>query len=311
MRVFSRFAVMLTLGAAGVGFGQAARPSLVAVPLELDPNPSLTRFDAQLRGLFHTVLEERSGALLLSKKESEAAIKDTKRQDFRESDEGLARLAEKAGTLYGLYASLEFTPKKVLVLSGRVVRDDGRLIKSAQVQLPKGEDTIVDLMRPLTMQLIEQLGLAALPSFKQAVIPPVVAEVPPVKPVPDPVKIEPPPPPPLVVVDEGAGQRTAGRALVIGGGVAAVAGAVLLGAGQAVGAQLTPDGNRNLPLEQLPRYQTATGLSTSGIVALALGGVTAGAGAIVWALAPSAPTPVKVVLVPQPGGAMFSLQGEY
>ena len=306
MTMLLRLLVILVVGTSGVGLAQGARPSLVAVPLDLDPNPSLTRFESQLKDLFHDVLEQRSGTLLVSKKESEAAIKETKRQDFRESDEGLARLAEKTGTLYSLYASLEFTPKKALVLSGRVVRDDGKLIKSAQVQLPKGSDTIVELMKPLMIQLIEQLGLSTLPTFKEAVVPPVVGDVP-VKVLPDPLKRDPPPP----VVDEGVGQRSAGRALVIAGGGVALVGAILVVAGQVVGGGLTLDRNMNLPLDQLPAYQTATTLSTTGFVGLGAGGAAAVVGAIVWAVAPSGPTPVKVLFVPQVGGAMFSLQGGF
>lgn len=307
MRAFSKWAVVLTMGVAGVALAQGARPSLVAVPLELDPNPSLTRFDGPLKELFHSMLEQRSGTLLVSKKETEAAIKETKRQDFRESDEGLARLAEKAGTLYSLYASLEFTPKKTLVLSGRVVRDDGKLMKSAQVQLPKAGDTIVELLKPLTLQLMEQLGLSTLPSFKEAV----GVDTPPTKLIPDPVKLIAPPPPPPLVVDEGAGQRAAGRGLLIAGGAVAVVGAVLFGVGQAVGAGLTPDRDRNLPTTQLQTYQTASALSTVGVVGLAAGGATAAVGAIVWGIAPSGPTPVKVLFVPRAGGATFSLEGEF
>ncbi len=285
---------------------QAAKPSVVSTPLELDPNPSLTRFEKELQTSYFKLLDERSGALVPSRKEAEASLKETRRLDFRESDEALAKLAERAGTLYAVYASLQYSVRKQLVLTGRVVRDDGKLMKTARVELPRGEETLVARLTPLTEQFFTEMGLAALPTFKE--VKPVIVEPtkpdPPVQP--PPVELPPPPPPP--VVDLGVGQRTAGKALVIGGGAVAVVGAVLLGVGQGLGGALGVQ-NGNLPPAKAGELRTAQALTGAGLGTLGVGVVAAGAGAVVWALAPAAP--VKVGAAPLPGGAMVGLQGDF
>ncbi|MFZ5442773.1 MAG: hypothetical protein ACOZQL_22375 [Myxococcota bacterium] len=279
----------------------------MSTSLELDPNPSLTRFEKELQTAWFKLLDERSGALVPSRKEAEAALKETKRLDFRESDEALAKLAEKAGTLYATFVSLQYTAKKQLVLQGRVVRDDGKLMKTARVELPKGDETIVNRFTPLAELFFADLALSGLPTFKEAVktVEPVVV----VKP-PDQVgeKNPPPPPPPIVPVDTGEGQRTAGQVLLIGGAGVAVVGAVLLGAGQGIGGSLgVMDGN--IPADKVNDYRTAQTLTGAGLVTLGVGAAAALVGGIVWATAPAAP--VKVTAVPTAGGAMFGIQGEF
>jgi hypothetical protein len=297
--------VLVVLGVAGLASAQAAKPSVVSTPLELDPNPSLTRFEKELQTSYFKLLDERSGALVPSKKEADAALKETKRLDFRESDEALARLAEKSGTLYAVYATLQYTVRKQLVLSGRVVRDDGKLMKTARIELLKGEETIVARFTPLAEQFFTELGLATLPTFKE--VKPTLVE--PVKKDP-PIEVKPylQPPPMPPAVDTGAGQRTAGKVLVIGGAAVAVVGGVLLGVGQGLGGSLgVIDGN--VPAAKVGDLRTAQTLTGVGLGVLAGGAVAAGVGAVVWALAPDAP--VKVGAGVMPGGAMVGLQGEF
>lgn len=306
MTTWSRGVCLALLCVGTLAGAQAQKPSVVATPLDLDPNPSLTRFEKELQASWFKLLDERSGALVPSRKEAEASLKETKRLDFRESDEALAKFGEKAGTLYAVFVSLQYTAKKQLVLSGRVVRDDGKLIKTARVELPKGEDTIVARFTPLAELFFTELGLAGLPSFKE------VKTVEPVKPPPpDKVevkKVDLPPPPPPPVVDTGAGQRTAGQVLVIGGGGVAVVGAVLLGAGAGIGGSLgVKDGN--VPADKVADWRTAQTLSGAGLVTLGVGAVAAAIGGIVWATAPAAP--VQVTVAPLAGGAVMGLQGEF
>lgn len=305
MTTWSR-GVCLALGCVATLAGaQAQKPSVVATPLDLDPNPALTRFEKDLQTSWFKLLDERSGALVPSRKEAEASLKETKRLDFRESDEALAKFGEKAGTLYAVFVSLQYTAKKQLVLSGRVVRDDGKLMKTARVELPKGEDTIVARFTPLAELFFTELGLAGLPTFKE------VKTVEPVKPPPpDKVekRVELPPPPPPPVVDTGAGQRAAGQVLVIGGAGVAVVGAVLFGAGAGLGGSLGVVGG-NVPADKVGDWRTAQALSGAGLVTLGVGAVAAAIGGIVWATAPTAP--VKVTAAPLAGGAMVGLQGEF
>lgn len=305
MRTWSRGAAALAVCIASLASAQASKPSVVSTALELDPNPSLTKLEKELQVEWFKFLDERSGALVPSRKESEAALKETKRLDFRESDEALAKLAEKAGTLYAVYAGLQYSAKKVLVLQGRVVRDDGKLIKTARVELPKGEATIVSRLDPLAEQFFTELGLAALPTFKEAPKP-----VEPVTPVEVKVEVKdpPPPPPPVVPVDTGAGQRMTGQVLVLGGAGVAVVGAVLAGVGGGVGGSLGVVGG-NLPAEKVDAFRSAQALTTSGFVALGVGAAAAAVGAVVWATA--APAPVTVTASPVLGGAMVGLQGSF
>lgn len=306
MRTWSRAAGVVAVCVATVASAQTAKPSVVSTSLELDPNPSLTRFEKELQAGWFKLLDERSGALVPSRKESEAALKETKRLDFRESDEALAKLAEKAGTLYALYAGLQYTAKKQLVLQGRVVRDDGKLMKTARIELPKGDDTIVNRLTPLAEQFFKELGLTELPTFKEAPKP-----VEPVKPVEVKVEVKdppPPPPPPVVPGDTGAGQRMAGQALVIGGAGVAVVGGALAAIGAGIGGSLGVV-RGNLPADKVNDFHTAQALTSSGFVALGIGAAAAAVGAVVWATAPAAP--VQVTAAPMAGGAMVGFQGEF
>lgn len=300
---------MLTCCCGSAVFGQAAKPSLVAAPLELDPNPSLTRFEPQLKAAFFATLEDRSGTLLLSMKEAELAKKNARRDDFRTSDESLKRFAQEARVLYALFAVLEYTPRKQLVLTGRVVRDDGKMMKAAQIQLSKGEDTIVELMKPLTMQLIAQLELATLPNFKEASPDPVKEPV--KEPGKDPVKetikdFPPPPPPPLV--DTGAGQRIAGKGLLFAGAGVALVGGVLAGVGAGVGYGLSLE-QQEVPASRLQAINTARALTSVGFVGAGVGAASAVVGAILLGTAP--PPVSRVSVVPIVGGGVVQFGGQF
>lgn len=305
MQTWKRGVAMAAALAATFALAQSEKPSAASTPLELDPNPSLTKHEADLQAAWFKLLEDRSGALVPSRKESEAALKETKRLDFRESDEALARFAEKAGTLYVVYASLQYTVKKQLVLQGRVVRDDGKLMKTARVELAKGDETIPKRFPALAEQFLKELELAALPSFKEAPRP--VEPPPVVKTTPDPLP-PPPPAPPVVVIDHGAGQRTVGKVLVIGGAAVAVLGGALAAVGGGVGGSLGVQ-NGNLPATRVADYRSAQTLTGAGFATAGVGVAAAAVGAIVWAVAPAAP--VSVGAMPMRDGMVFSFQGSF
>jgi hypothetical protein len=183
------------------------------------------------------------------------------------------------------------------------------LVKTARVELQKGDDTIVARFTPLAEQFFSELGIASLPTFKEvksAVVEPVKKD-PPVEVKVKSAEIIPPPPPPPAI-DMGLGQRTAGKVLVLGGAAVAVVGGVLLGVGQGIGGSLGVQ-NGNLPAGKVADLRTAQTLTGTGIPVAAVGVVAAGVGAVVWAIAPEAP--VKVSAVVMPGGAMVGIQGEF
>lgn len=304
-----RLTLVVVACAAAVASAQSKKPSVVAVPLVVDPNPSVLKFEKDLQAAYFKALDERSGALAASRAETDAAIADTKRRDFGESDEALAKLAEKAGTLYAVYASLQYTVKKQLILSGRVVRDDGKLMKTAKVEVARGSETLVGWLPSLSDQFFVELGVKGLPTFKEAAVAvkdPVVTA--PVKKDPD---VPPPPPPP--VVDTGAGQRTAGTALLIGGAGVALVGAVLAasGAGLGFGSRTQVDGKW---VAKSPTAAsdvlTAQSLTTVGFVGLGVGAATAAVGAVLLGTAPSAPVQ-SVSVVPMTGGGVVQFGGTF
>lgn len=188
------FLTLAVIFATSAAWSQTAKPTIVVVPLEVDPNPAFTKLEASLKSGFWTTIDTDGAVIVVSRKETDAAIKELRRFDFRESDEAISRLTSTTGALYGLFAALEYTPKKELVLTGRVVREDGKLMKSARVQLDKGKDSFQELVKPLTKRLIEELRLRTLPTAKEVD----VVEVP-VPAKPDPVISQPPPLPPIVV----------------------------------------------------------------------------------------------------------------
>lgn len=290
-------------------WAQTAKPTLAAVPLDIDPNPSLTRFEKELQSTWFKLLDESSGALAPSRRECEAAVTETKRQDFRESDEALAKLADKAGTLYAVYATLQYTVKKQLVLSGRVVRDDGKLMKTARVELPKGEFTIVQRFTPLTENFFKELGVAAYPTFK---------EVTPVKePVKEPVVTEPikvippPPPPPVVVVDVNEGRRTIGTGVLVAGAGAVLIGGIIAGVGCGIGCKVSAnvDANGNLAGSDLDAAKTGRTLTGAGFAIGGVGVVAAALGAVLIGISPEPSR--QIAIAPVQGGAMVQFGGNF
>lgn len=294
------FAALALAVVSSVGWAQTSKPTVVPYPLEFDPNPAVKRSEDALRAAWTEHLRDRAGVIVPLRKEVEAALRETRRQDCRESNECLAQLALKAGTLYGIYANLEYTVKKQLVLVGRVVRDDGKLMATGRVELPRGKDTLVEVFKVLLTRLLDRLALKDLPTFKE--VPKV--ELPPERPPEPPVVVVTPPPlpPPEQVANPW---RTAGY---VGGGagVAALAAGVVL---FATAPAFKADGSGNV----LPGDQ-ATALASYrqkswGVGLMIAGGALAVAGAVTWAATPE--TTTRVALVPLAGGGAVMVGGTF
>ena len=303
--------MLLCLSAFGA-LADETKPSLVTVPLDVDLDPALQKLELKLRNAYFDVLDRKSGAALVLKGETNKALLETKRQDFRESDEGVGRLAEKAGALYGMYAFYEYTPKKVLILTGRIVRDDGKLMKSAQVQQPRGKDSFEEALKVLTLKLCEQLEISKLPTAKEVVVAPPPVETPPVeaKKDPPPDFVPPPPPPMLEVRDEDAGKRSAGKALFGTGVAVGVVGGIVAGVGAGIGYGVPRNAHQQALTENDARTAaTAQSLVTGGCIGAGLGVVAAIVGGVMWGTAK--PSPVSVSAVPTAGGGFVSVGGEF
>ncbi len=301
---------MLCLASA-VAAAQPAQPSLVAAPLEVEPNPALNKVELGLRNTYFTMVELDSGAIVTSKRETETALTETKRQDFRDSDEALAQLAQKAKALYALHAWTDLTTGKQLSLHGRVVRDDGKAMKSAVVQLPLKGEKPEKVMKKLVKELLEQLKLGELPAQKEVAVVQPPLETPPVEVKKDPVDFVPPPPPPQVELkDEGAGQRSAGQGLFATGLAVGAVGGIVAAVGGAVGSGVDRNGHNQITTaEGVRTAETARGLATAGFVGAGVGVTAAIIGAIVWGTAK--PPPVKVSATPMAGGAYVQVGAEF
>lgn len=305
MRSGFRGVVAVLLLAAATALGQAQKPSVVPAPLELQANPALKKFDDQLKAAFFQVLRDRGGVLMPIKAEAEAAYVAGKRQDCRESNECLTQLAARAGTLYALFAEVGYSEHKVLSVSARVVRDDGKVMGSTSVQAEKGKDTIVEVARQLFIRAFEQLALPNLPTFKEAKVEPPTKIVPEVNKDPEIVvkDLPPPPPPPQVIEHRVSTGRVVG---LVGVGV----GAAVAIAGLATFATVPPviDANGNaVSAEQFRAVRTQQSV---GVGLMAGGGVVAVAGAVL-AIVSKDTEVVKTTLLPTPGGAVVLVGGTF
>jgi hypothetical protein len=298
--------LVLVLGLVGAAaWGQAQRPSVVPAPLELQANPALKKLEDQLKSTFASALRERGGVLTPMKAEAEAAYAAGKRQDCRESNECLMQLAARAGTLYALFAEVGYSEKKVISVSARVVRDDGKVMGSTVVSEDKGKDTIVEVSKRLFLKAFEELALPNLPTFKEAKADPPTPELtkidPPlvVKELPPP----PPPPPPQVTERVTSPGRIAGLVLVGAGALAAIGGVVAIAAVPDV---VNDQGN----VTDVDAFRRVQGQQAAGVGLLVGGGAVAIAGAVI-AIVSKDREVTKTALVPTPGGAVLVVGGSF
>ena len=277
-------------------------------PLEFKRTPSgFSKDDKEAMQREYTRLVRLGGAMVPDFARYDLALKELKRQDCEREDECLVQLAKKAESLYSLYTSVDYTLEGAVVVTGRVIRDDGKVASPTEtVKLAKGRDSFKDIAKNALVQLFTQLKLSELPATR------LVEKAEPVKDplfVKDPLKDPPPPPPPLFIDDTGAGQRSAGKGMVIAGGAVAVVGGVLAGVGGAIGYGKNLN-DKNVPPGELDTVLVARTLTTVGFVGAGVGALTAVVGVIVWGTA--APTPLtNVSVVPLSGGGVVQFGGQF
>lgn len=276
----------------------AAEPeSGLFCPLMVEPHPGFTESLDAMQKRFLSVARDRSGYELLLRKEVEDALKATPASDYAQSNASLAKLATNAKVQVAGFVTLSLSESGELMLEGRVVRSDGKLLKAAMVAVPRGKDPLLDAISRGAEKFFDRLNALAPP-----------AEVPP----PPPVVTSPNSPPPRVVVQKPVEPPNPGTPLRI-------LGAVLGGAGLATGVvgavvfanagTVEKDANGNVA--------AADASKVKGIRAqqgAALGMVTAGAalgvtGIVMLIAAPSAP--VTAAVAPRADGAMLVVEGSF
>lgn len=287
---------------------QTAKPSIAPLVLDYERVPALKRQSAALQSTFAQLLESESGVSFLLPGEVETASKTVGRTDFRENDESVMLVAKNAGALYALYSWVQLKPDGDMVLSGRVIRDDGKVMGTASVHQRRGKEALPELLKALVPGYLSELKLKALPVTKAVAGAPVdvkpVPVVPPVEVLPPelPLTAIRPVEPPVAPV---SGLRVAGYALVGVGAAAAVTGGVVFALANP--GQVTTD-TRGVVASGADKVKTVESMQSAGVGLMVGGAGVAAVGAVLWALSPS---PVKVSVAPVNQGAMVSLQGAW
>ncbi len=281
---------------AGGSFAQQPLPELAPFPLELarTPSDSSKKDKEDLQKMLPMMLRASDVAVPDSAKLS-SAIANLRRQDCNRDDNCLSQLAKLAGSLYGFFAQIDYDLDGNVVVSGRVVRDDGKAMGlSKTIKKPKGKAAFNDIARAAIGELLVALDVAHLSPFRPK------EEVAEVKP-PEAVKpLEPMNPTEKVVVTQAfrfPGQMAAGvgAVLVLGGGI------VFTGSGN-----VRTDANRNVYREDADRVGAVRTGQTVGVAMIAIGAVVGAVGVGAWLFGPEETT---TTIVPVPGGAAVMLQG--
>jgi hypothetical protein len=291
---------------------QPTVPILSILPLEVElPGGAPTQVSA-LENKFLDLARRYSGARVASAESTAGAVSllPVGRRDFRASDGDLAGVAARASTLYAMHATFRAGTTGKATLTGRVVRDDGQRVASAEAEMAREpKDKLETLVAALALKLFMDLRVNQLPVSRElAPTPPTQlgrAEDRPLLPTPAQAK------PPLMPTGHsgsgsdlgaGAGDRRPGvdlattgsgqgrRAspvpayvLLSIGAAAAVAGVVLL----AMVPPLQRDASGNFAFEDRAKVSGALQLQTAGWSFLAGGAAVAGGGGIWWWLTSS------------------------
>ena len=288
---------------------QEPQPTLAPFPLELRRTPSgFSKKDGEeLRAEFRRLVRS-AGAMVPNAGTMETALLELKRQDCDRENDCLQQLAQKAQTLYGLHASIDYDLAKNVVATGRVVRDDGKLVgEQKTIQIPKGKDAFPSVARVALVQLLEALKVRELKPFRE--VPPVAVTEPVVTPD---AGVPPPLPPPFVTEPAYAetSLRAPGVGLLVGGAAVAIAGAIVAGVAQT---NLNSGGliqrpNNQTDQQAVDAYRGAKSQQVVGQVLIGVGAAAAIAGVILIAIPPKR---VAITALPIQGGAFVSAGGTF
>lgn len=194
----SSLALLLCLTAA-TSFAQG-KPTLVDYPLDVRLSlPPAQR--AALKDDFRVLLARNPGVLVATRTTWTAALAAHKRQDCDVRNECLQQLAVAAGTLYGLYASIEQNAAGTEVrVTGRVVNRDGVAVRPHVLVTAPRKTTLREAAKAGLAELLSTMELSRL---DPVLVTAAAAEAPPPLPPSEPVTpaVEPAPyPTPAPVV---------------------------------------------------------------------------------------------------------------
>lgn len=296
-----RVMLVVALGVAGGAWAQVDRVTVMPFPLELEPHPSLKKDEAALVDAFEKKLGEAQ-AVVPTRPERAAVLAEVKRADCAESDECLKAIAEKSGSLYGLFAVVGYEPKPggaVVTLRGRVVRKDGKVMGSAVVEQPKEQRSVVEAFSLAAGRFFDELKVRGLPGSLE------VAAKPDVAPVVVPAITTP-------VVAPAVPQGPSGLAVAgwVGAGVgvaAAVAGAVVF----ATAGTVQRDANGNVALADAPRVAGIEGQHTAGVALVGGGAGLAVLGVVLGIVGGNGASAPRAGVAVSTHGAVVSVGGSF
>lgn len=273
----------------------AEQESGLFCPLAVEPNAGLTESAEAMQKRFLSVARERSGYALLLRKEVEEAIAAAKVTDYAHSDASLAKVAVQAKVKNAGFVSLKLTDRNELLLEGRVVRDDGKLLKASVLAVPRGTEPLLDVLSTATERFFDQLNGTAPPV---AVLTPAATPSAPAK---APLAVRQPSTPP----NPGTPLRILGAVLGGAGVATTVAGVVIfVNAGtvqrDAAGNIAAADASRVAGIRA--QQGASMGLFTAGATLCVTGLLMA-------VLAPDAP--VTASLAPRADGAALVVEGSF
>lgn len=281
----------LLLSALVASSASFAAETAAFVNLVVEPNPGLTEPVDALQKKFFAVAREKSGYTLALRPEADDAVKKARITDFTQ-DQQLARVATNAGMKNAGYFTLQLALNDALLLQGRVVGEDGKLLKSALVSVPRNGEALLDALGRAASKFFDALnGVAVAEAPKDASgpglsAPPLISR-----------PVEPPNP--------GTPLRIAGAVLGAGGVAATVTGVVLF----ATAGTVTRDANGNISIYDVERVPQIRASQGAGLGALTAGVALTLTGVLMVALAPNAP--VTAGLAPTSDGALFAVGGSF
>lgn len=238
-----RILVLLGSLLAGSVSAQAIKPSVMPYPVQVKRGPAAFPREAReaVQREYQRTLRV-GGAALPAFARYEGALKGFARTDCDRDDGCLAELARRAEALYGLYVTLDLNLEGDVTAAGRVVRDDGVMVRSpVMVSKPLGAASFEEAASATFAELFTRLLIADLPVTRAvAASERVPAPVAPAR-VETPLEVASSTPAPAPVAD----RPLAPLFLLVTGGAVALVGASVAIAGGVIGFSAARDSSRN------------------------------------------------------------------
>jgi hypothetical protein len=278
----------------------AATPESAAFcPLTLEPHPALTDAPEALQKKFLAVAREKSGYNLAIRSEVDAALAKANATDLS-SDAQLAKVATLASAKNAGAFALRITQSGDLLLEGRVVSAEGRLLKSAMVSVPRNGEPVLEALTRAATRFFDALNGVLVEN-----LPPLPVAATPLTP-----NAESPIAPPLVFVpmeppNPGTPLRIAGGIIGAGGIATTVVGVVLF----ATAGTVTKDAFGNIADSEVGKVREIREKQGGALGALTAGVALTLTGTLMFALAPNAPVTARVA--PTNDGALFAVDGTF